>query len=73
MMRRRVIKDGVWFGPCEYVKDYQETTPIPLRAVDAVIDFMGEDPGWGERPLWEGHVIYSSKAPRDPKGYASAH
>ena len=50
----------------------QETALIPLRAVDAVIDFMGEDPGWGERPLREGHVIYSSKAPRDPKGYASA-
>jgi len=47
-------------------------TNDPLKAIDAVIDFMAEDPGWGERPLREGHVIYSSKAPRDPEGYASA-
>lgn len=34
---------------------------------------MESDPGWGEeRPLREGHVIYSAKNPRDPKGYENA-
>jgi effector-binding domain-containing protein len=44
----------------------------PLHAVDAVLDFMAADPGWGERPRREGHVIYSSKQPRDSKGFAAA-
>jgi hypothetical protein len=44
----------------------------PLEAVDAVIEFMDRDPGWGERPRREGRVIYSSKAPRDPEGHAKA-
>lgn len=44
-----------------------------LAAVDAVIDFMGEDPGWAERPRREGNIIYSSKNPRDPAGYEKAH
>jgi len=43
-----------------------------LEAVDAVIAFMGEDPGWGERPRREGKFIYSSKKPRDPEGYEKA-
>jgi effector-binding domain-containing protein len=43
-----------------------------LQAVDAMIDFMEQDPGWGERPRREGRVIYSSKNPRDPEGYAKA-
>lgn len=43
-----------------------------LDAVDAVIDFMAEDPGWGERPRREGYTIYSSKSPRDPAGYQQA-
>jgi hypothetical protein len=47
-------------------------TDDPLRAVDAVLDFMAADPGWGERPRREGRVIYSSKKPRDPKGFAAA-
>ncbi len=54
---------------------YEETrakTDDPLKAVDAVIEFMGEDPGWGERPLRKGNVIYSSKQPRDPVGYEKA-
>jgi len=44
----------------------------PMDAVDAVIEFMAEDPGWGERPLREGNVIYASKAPRDGRGYEKA-
>jgi effector-binding domain-containing protein len=43
-----------------------------LQAVDAVIDFMGQDPGWGERPRREGRIIFSAKNPRDPEGYAKA-
>jgi effector-binding domain-containing protein len=44
----------------------------PLQAVDAVIAFMGEDPGWGEPPRREGSVIYSMKAPRDVQAYENA-
>ncbi|NIM95789.1 MAG: hypothetical protein GTO18_18980 [Anaerolineales bacterium] len=47
-------------------------TGDPIEAVDAVIAFMGADPGWGERPRREGNVIYSSKKPRDPERYENA-
>lgn len=47
-------------------------TDDPLEAVDAVIEFMDQDPGWGQRPLRQGNVIYSSKAPRDPQGHEKA-
>jgi hypothetical protein len=43
-----------------------------LKAVDAVIEFMNEDPGWGEPPLRKGNVIYSIKQPRDTKAYKNA-
>ncbi len=43
-----------------------------LRAVDAVLDFMDADPGWGDRPRREGRVIYSTKKPRDQAGYEKA-
>jgi len=55
---------------------YEETearTQDAMQAVDAVLDFMESDPGWGkERPIREGRTIYSTKAPRDPKGYEEA-
>ena len=53
-------------------EDVKTKTKDSLKAVDAVIEFMDQDPGWGQRPLREGKVIYSSKAPRDPKGYEEA-
>lgn len=43
-----------------------------LAAIDAVIDFMDKDPGWGSRPRREGRIIYSKKQPRDPEGYINA-
>jgi effector-binding domain-containing protein len=54
-----------------YEKTFAEENDS-LSAVDAVIDFMGSDPGWGERPRREGNTIYSTKQPRDPVGYANA-
>ncbi len=50
----------------------EKRTDDMLEAVDAVIDFMGEDPGWGERPLREGYTLLCSKKPRDPEGYQQA-
>lgn len=44
----------------------------PLDAVDAVIAFMGEDPGWGRAPTREGNVLYSTKAPRNVQAYENA-
>ena len=44
----------------------------PLEAIDAVIAFMHQDPGWGEQPIREGNVIYSTKNPRDPQAHAQA-
>lgn len=44
-----------------------------MQAVDAVIEFMGQDPDcWGIRPRREGRMIYSAKNPRDPEGFANA-
>lgn len=53
-------------------EDTKTQTDDSLKAVDAVIEFMDRDPGWGERPLREGTVIFSSKAPRNPQGYENA-
>ena len=47
-------------------------TGDPLQAVDAVIAFMDQDPGWGEGGRREGYTIYTAKNPRDPKAYAAA-
>jgi len=43
-----------------------------LKSVDAVIDFMANDPGWGEGARREGYTIYSAKNPRDPAGFEKA-
>ncbi len=55
---------------------YEQTkasTQDAMQAVDAVLDFMASDPGWGKgRPRREGRVIYSAKNPRDPKAYEDA-
>jgi effector-binding domain-containing protein len=47
-------------------------TGNPLQAIDAVIEFMGNDPGWGKRPNRMGKIIYSSKNPRNPEKYKKA-
>jgi len=52
--------------------DALATSDDPLDAVDAVIAFMGEDPGWGLAPRREGRIIHSTKAPRDPQAYDNA-
>ncbi len=44
----------------------------PLAAVDAVIAFMGEDPGWVEAPSREGYTIYGAKKPANPAAYEKA-
>jgi effector-binding domain-containing protein len=54
-----------------YKKVYREGGDF-LKAVDAVIEFMADDPGWGEKPLRKGNIIYSSKTPRDPKSFEKA-
>ncbi len=43
-----------------------------LAAVDAVIAFMEQDPGWGETSRREGRLIYAAKKPRDPQAYENA-
>jgi len=50
----------------------EKRTGNMLEAVDAVINFMGEDPGWGEHPRREGYTLLCSKKPRDPEGYQKA-
>ncbi|MGA9397929.1 MAG: hypothetical protein WBV22_06685 [Anaerolineaceae bacterium] len=45
----------------------------PLKAVDAVLAFMASDPGWGEKGAYrEGNILYHTKHPADPEGYAQA-
>jgi effector-binding domain-containing protein len=53
-------------------EEEKKRTGQPLKGVDAVIEFMGKDPGWGEQPIREGNIIYSSKNPRNPGGYDEA-
>jgi effector-binding domain-containing protein len=53
-------------------EDTMQQTRDMSKAVDAVIAFMADDPGWAERPCRDGKVIYSSKKPRDPKAYEKA-
>jgi hypothetical protein len=50
-----------------------ENDPDMYNAVDAVIDFMNEDPGWspGQR-VREGNIVYINKRPRDPKAFEKA-
>jgi effector-binding domain-containing protein len=43
-----------------------------IAAVDAVLDFMASDPGWGNRPQRECRTVTASKQPRDPAGFAAA-
>jgi hypothetical protein len=40
--------------------------------IDAVIEFMKGDRGWGEAAVRDGNTIYSEKKPRDPKAFAEA-
>ncbi len=48
-------------------------TDDALEAIDAVRAFMEADPGWNEREQYrEGRIIYHTKNPIDPKGYADA-
>lgn len=41
-------------------------------AVDAVLAFMSADPGWQQKTTRQGRVVFSTKNPRDPEGYAQA-
>ncbi|MEW5719822.1 MAG: DUF6144 family protein, partial [Chloroflexota bacterium] len=52
--------------------DARSKNASALGAIDAVLAFMEQDPGWGEKPTREGNVIYSTKNPRDPQAHAQA-
>lgn len=47
-------------------------TGDPLQAVDAVIAFMDDDPGWAEGGVRDGYTIYAAKKPYDLKAYEVA-
>jgi hypothetical protein len=64
--KSQIAKLGVVF------EETRSQTGDPWRAVDAVIDFMIADPGWGVQPVRQGTTIYASKNPRNPEGYAQA-
>jgi hypothetical protein len=40
--------------------------------IDAVIEFMKNDPGWADAPVRKGNEIYAEKNPRDPKAFLEA-
>ena len=52
--------------------DARRETGDPLKAVDAVIEFMERDPGWVEGGRREGYTIYAVKPPSDKKAYSEA-
>jgi hypothetical protein len=62
----QIAKLGVVF------EETRAQTGDPWQAVDAVIDFMIADPGWGVRPERRGATVYAAKNPRDPQAYAQA-
>jgi len=51
---------------------YVEAEKNEKDPVDAVIEFMKNDPGWNEPPVRNGNEIYAEKKPRDPKAFAEA-
>ncbi len=51
---------------------YVEAEKNKKDPVDAVIEFMKNDPGWAEPPVRKGNEIYAEKKPRDPKAFAEA-
>jgi effector-binding domain-containing protein len=53
-------------------EDARARTGDPWQSVDAVLDLMEADPGWGERPLREGNVITATKPPRDRQAHEKA-
>jgi len=55
-----------------YQQAYQQE-PDMCRAVDAVLHFIDEDPGWapGQR-VREGEIVYITKRPSNPEAYARA-
>ena len=55
-----------------YQQAYQEE-PGMHTAVDAVLEFIDEDPGWapGQR-VREGDIVYITKRPSNPEAYAKA-
>jgi len=50
----------------------RERTGDGLQAVDAVLAFMDDDPGWPAGSRREGRIIYAAKNPRDPQAYEKA-
>lgn len=44
----------------------------PETAIEAVMDFMEQDPCWGYRPRREGKILFTAKKPRDAEGYKQA-
>ncbi len=52
--------------------DAYERKPDVHKAVDAVIAFMKEDPGWRQKVVREGSIVYTTKNPSNPEAYARA-
>ncbi len=52
-------------------QDARAQVDDPLQAVDAVIAHM-RGPVWGQETYRQGRVIYTTKGPRDPKGFEDA-
>jgi len=43
-----------------------------LDAVDAIIEYMDEDPAWGEKPYREGYTLFATKGPYNKQAYDDA-
>ena len=53
----------------ENAKSQTEDT---MKAIDAVREFMGENPGWAEKPPRNGNITISTKRPTNPEAYEKA-
>jgi effector-binding domain-containing protein len=54
-----------------YLQSYEKVGDM-LKAVDAVMDFMIEDPGWNPQNRREGNTIFSIKNPSNPQAFKEA-
>lgn len=74
-----IVSSCAHFFPSEPIEktrkiyeNIKKQTNDPLKAIDAVIEFMEKDSAWPRPPFRSGNIIYSSKLPRDPKKFKEA-
>jgi len=53
-------------------EEARKNSPSMVETVDKLLEFMQKIPGWGSVPIRDGNILYTTKSPRDPKGFENA-